>query len=118
MRIAKASQKDVNTLRTWLQFNDELCKINPKNEYEWSRFKEDWSDEDDFNKIIEHCECEKSFDWDYYMDYFQTYIYHIHTRIIFGYETLVSNVCDPELDYLDFNKEIKQAIEHYNQKEK
>jgi hypothetical protein len=32
-------------------------------------------------------------------------------RIVFGYEVLVENVCDMELDYLDFNKELKKLME-------
>jgi ketol-acid reductoisomerase len=32
-------------------------------------------------------------------------------RILFGFEVLVENACDPDLDYLDFNKEIKEALE-------
>lgn len=117
MRMAKASQQDVDKLRTWLQFNDELCKINPTSENDWYRFKKDWSSEDDFNKIIEHCECEKLFDWDYYMDYYLTYISNIHMRVIFGFELLLNNACDPELNYLDFNKEIKKGLELFYKEE-
>jgi hypothetical protein len=32
-------------------------------------------------------------------------------RIIFGFEVLVDNVCDPDLDYLDFNPELKKLLE-------
>jgi hypothetical protein len=31
-------------------------------------------------------------------------------RVLFGYETLVENACDPELDYLEWKPEIKAAI--------
>jgi hypothetical protein len=109
MRMAKAPQEHVDRLRKWLQFNDELCKIDPTNEFEWDEFKKDW--EDDFNPIIKHCEDEDGFNWEYYMDYYQSVISHIHMRIIFGFEVLVDNVCDPELDYLDFNPELKKLLE-------
>jgi hypothetical protein len=109
MRMAKAPQEHVDRLRKWLQFNDELCKIDPTNEFEWDEFKKDW--EDDFNQIIKHCEDEDGFNWEYYMDYYQSDISHIHMRIIFGFEVLVDNVCDPELDYLDFNPELKKLLE-------
>jgi hypothetical protein len=32
-------------------------------------------------------------------------------RIIYGYEVLVENVCDPDLDYLEYKPEIKKLLE-------
>lgn len=31
-------------------------------------------------------------------------------RILFGYDTLIENACDPSLPYLDWKPEIKEAI--------
>ena len=109
--MAKAPQEHVDRLRRWMQFNDELCKIDPTNEFEWDEFKKDWDEEDDFKKIIKHCEDDEGFNWEYYMDYYQSNISYIHMRILFGFEVLVENACDPDLDYLDFNKEIKEVLE-------
>jgi ketol-acid reductoisomerase len=39
-------------------------------------------------------------------------------RIIMGFEVLVDNACDPELDYLDFKKEIKELMEDSEAHEK
>jgi hypothetical protein len=111
MRMAKAPQEHVDRLRTWMQFNDEFCKTDPTSEYEWEKFREDWEHHEDFVKIIEHCEDDKGFNWDYYMDYYQRHISHIYGRVILGYEVLVDNVCDPDLDYLEFKPEIKQLLE-------
>lgn len=111
MRVAKAPQEHVNTLRTWLKFNNELCKIDPTNQREWQELKIDWEDDSDFGKIISHCDDKNTFSFEYYMDYFERYISYIHMRIIFGYETLVENACDPDKDYLDYNHQIKQALE-------
>jgi len=111
MRLAKAPQGDIDTLRSWMQFNDELCKIDTTNNVEWESFRTDWEDEEDFKKIIEQCEDEDGFNFEYYLNYYQRKISHIHMRIIFGYETLVDNVCDSELDYLEFNKKIKEALD-------
>lgn len=111
MRMAKAPKEHVDRLRKWMQFNDELCKIDPTNGYEWEGFKKDWEDEEDWVSIIKHCEDEGEFSWEYYMDYYQRNISYIHMRVIFGYEVLVDNVCDPELDYLDYKKELKDLME-------
>lgn len=111
LRMAKASEKDIKTLRTWLQFNDELSKINPSNEYEWNSLKNDWEGEDDFMQIINSISDEDGFNMEYYFDYYNHKISYIHMRIILGYEILLDNCCNPELDYLDFNAEIKEALE-------
>jgi hypothetical protein len=111
MRMAKAPQEHVDKLRHWMQFNDELCKIDPTNEFEWDEFKKDWEDEEDFTKIIKHCEDDQGFTWEYYMDYYQSHISWIHMRIIMGFEVLIDNACDPDLDYLDFKPEIKKLLE-------
>ena len=111
MRMSKAPREHVDRLRTWMQFNDELSKIDPTNEFEWDEFKKDWVDEEDWTSIIKHCEDDEGFNWEYYMDYYHSNISHIHMRVIFGYEVLVDNVCDPELDYLDYKKELKELME-------
>ncbi len=111
MRMAKAPQEHVDKLRKWLQFNDELCKIDPTNEYEWDELKKDWEDDEDFMPIIKHCEDDKGFNWEYYMDYYQSHISWIHMRVIIGFEVLVDNVCDPDLDYLEYKPEIKKLLE-------
>jgi hypothetical protein len=111
MRMSKAPQEHVDRLRRWMQFNDELCKINPTNPREWLSLKNDWSKDDDFGPIIKHCEDEDGFNWEYYMDYYQSNISWIHMRIIYGFEVLVDNACNPDLDYLDFKPEIKKLLE-------
>lgn len=37
-------------------------------------------------------------------------------RVVEGYELLVTECCDPDLDYLYFRPEILAAINHYNSK--
>jgi hypothetical protein len=110
MRMAKAPQEHVDKLRYWMQFNDELSKIDPTNIHQWETLKNDWSEDDDFGPIIKHCEDEDGFNWEFYMDYYESNISHIHMRVIFGYEVLVDNVCNPDLDYLDFKPEIKKLF--------
>lgn len=112
LRLSKASNDHIYTLRNWLQFNDELCKIDVDNEWEWNRFMEDWADEEDFSEIIKYCNVDGFFTVEGYMNYYQQRISHIHTRIILGYSTLLENCCDPDLDYLDFNKEIKELFKN------
>jgi hypothetical protein len=117
MKMAKASQKHIDRLRSWMQFNDELCKIDPENSNEWNGLKKDWEQYVYFTPIIKHCENNDGrFIWEYYMDYYQSNISYIHGRILTGFEVLLDNVCDPELDYLDYNKYLKQIFENQNAK--
>lgn len=109
MRMAKASQEHVDKLRKWMQFNDNLMQIDPLFGGEWEEFKKDWSEDEDFKAIIEEVQTEEGdFNWEYYASYYSCEISHIYGRILWGYETLVENVCDPELSYLDYKKEFKE----------
>jgi len=111
MRMAKAPQEHVDKLRIWMQFNNELMKIDPTYFREWEEFKNDWLEDENFNSIIQEIKMEDgSFSWEFYSSYYQENISHIWNRILFGFEVLLDNVCDPELDYLDFNKELKAMI--------
>jgi hypothetical protein len=110
MRLAKATQKDIDKLRIWLQFNDELSKIDPSNVFAWQNFKDDWNEDEDFSPIIKKIQVGDEFDTEAYFDYYHNYISHIHTRIVLGYETLVNSVCDPNADYLAFNENIEKAV--------
>ena len=56
MRMAKAQQKHVDRLRNFLQFTEELCKIEPNNSREWGKLKEDCEDDEDYTEIIKDCE--------------------------------------------------------------
>jgi hypothetical protein len=114
MKMAKASQEHVDRLRSWLQFNNEICKIDPLLKLEWDEFKKDWDEEEDFQRIITHCvDYSGKFIYDYYWDYYQRHISHIFSRIIMGYEVLIDNICDPDKDYLDYRPELKKQFEFY-----
>ena len=113
MKMAKAPKEQVDTLRRWMQFNDEISRIDPLDEREWNDFLEDWGDDERFTPIIKHCTDENGFKWEYYWDYYQSHISHIHMRIIMGFEVLLDNVCDPDLDYLDYKPELKKQFEFY-----
>ena len=113
--MAKASQGHVDRLRRWMLFNDELSKMNPLNKFEWDMFLLEWQDDERFEPIIKHCIDDDRFSWEYYWDYYETQISHIHMRILMGYEVLVDNTCDPDLDYLDYRPELKKQFEFYEQ---
>ena len=109
--MAKAPQEHVDKLRIWMRFNDVLMKIDPTYFREWLDFKRDWDEDEAYTEIILQIEDEEgNFSWELYASYYQENISHIWNRILFGFEVLLDNVCDPELDYLDFNKELKAML--------
>lgn len=119
LRMAKAPKEHIDRLRTWMQFTDELSQIDTDSQREWRSFIEDWKDEQDFMKIIKHCTDENDcFSAEYYFDYFRSHISHIYMRIIFGFDILLENCCNPKLDYLDFNKDISQGLDLLEKKRK
>lgn len=113
MKISKAPQHHVDRLRAWMQFNDLISEIEPTNELSWIDFKEKYGEDEDFSNIIQKCDYRGVFDTEKYFEYYSTNISSIHGRIIMGYEVLVENACDPELNYLDYNKEIKDALQAF-----
>lgn len=113
--MAKAPKEHVDRLRVWMQFNDLLMQIDPLYNREWMDFKMDWSEDEGYTNIIKELEDEEgNFSWEYYASYYQANISHVYNRILWGFEILVENVCDPELDYLDYNKELKDLLEKAN----
>ena len=82
LRMAKAPQSDIDAVRQFLQTLEEkmIC--------------EETSDEDLVHWLAQA----------------YTEIDGLWERILFGYETLVANACDPSLTYLDYKPEIKQAM--------
>jgi len=119
LRMAKAPKEHIDRLRTWMQFTDEISKIDLDNQREWESFTEDWKHEEDFIKIIKHCTDEYDcFSSEYYFDYFHSNISYIYSRIILGFEILLDNCCDQKLDYLDFNKDISQGLNLLEKKRK
>jgi len=84
LRMAKAPQSDIDAVRQFLQTLEEKM------------IYEETSDE-----VLVHWLAQAYPEIDGLWD-----------RILFGYETLVANVCDPSLTYLDYKPEIKQAMTH------
>jgi hypothetical protein len=110
MKMAKAPKEDISKLSFWMMFNDVLCKYDPTIRTQWKELKEELGEEN-FGVIYKHCEDEDGrFEWEYYMDYYREQISHIHMRIIYGYEVLLDNVCDPEADTLEYKKEILDKL--------
>jgi hypothetical protein len=83
MVASKATQEDVNEMREFLEEVEEMI-ANQSNDFEAIGA---------FINGKFHARCGRHF-----------------RRVLFGYETLVDNACDPELDYLEWKPEIKAAI--------
>jgi hypothetical protein len=85
LRLAKASVEDINQMRDFLFALEE--KLNDPDV--------DPRDIGVFCDARFNSDCGRHFQ-----------------RVLFGYETLVANACDPSLSYLDWRPEIKDALKH------
>lgn len=83
LRQAKADQKDFDELLGFLQTIDDMADNG-----------------DDAEEIGA-----------YVIDYFATCRGGGWQRVVWGYDVLVKNAADPELDYLDWKPEIKAILE-------
>jgi len=83
MRAAKASPQDINEMREFLFQLEE--KVNDQ--------------EIPLSEIGKFCHARFNSDCGRHF-----------RRILFGYETLIENACDPSLSYLEWKPEIKEAL--------
>jgi|WetSurMetagenome_2_1015567.scaffolds.fasta_scaffold226210_3 hypothetical protein len=83
MTVAKASPEQVDTLRTWFHELEDVLEDSEE-------------DAPDIAKFVQ--------------DTFRQRRIDEYERILFGYETLVENACDPNLSHLEWKPEIMAAI--------
>jgi hypothetical protein len=83
MTVAKATSEQVDVLRTWFHELEDVLENPEKDALDIAEFVHDTFKQ---RRIDEY------------------------ERILFGYETLVENACDPNLSYLEWKPEIKAAI--------
>lgn len=85
LKAAKASPEDVNEMRQFLFELEEMIKDH----------------EIDASQIGEFCDSK-----------FDILCGRNFQRILFGYETLIENACDPSLPYLEFKPELKDPVKN------
>lgn len=102
MKMARASQADIDSL--WL-FLQDLEAAEDRDEY-WNAAHDD---------LIEIPEDEKGWQEadDRLLKWVRQNIDKIRgfERIVFGYQMLLENCCDPALSYLDWRPDVKAACE-------
>ena len=84
LTVAKAPPEQVDGLRNWFHDLEEILDDEHK-------------DVENIGKFIQ--------------DTFEARRIDEYERILFGYDTLVANSCDPALTYLEWKPEIKEAVE-------
>jgi hypothetical protein len=83
MTMAKATPEQVQTLRDWFrELQDHL--------------EDEYADPENIGNWV--------------LDTFKPRRIDEYERILFGFETLVENACDPALSYLEWKPEIKAAL--------
>lgn len=129
MKVAKADSKEFDKVYNFINIMDSLFD----NKY-WLDSEEDWrnwDDEDEDKKLLLEIEKElkESESLDIWGDidnrlilfefikrkWRETNYSGSFQRIVTDADVLIDNVCDPNLDYLEYKPEIKEAIDKYEQ---
>jgi len=128
MKVARADKEEFDNVYNFINIMDELfdsrwCFSQEEN---WKEWDENDPDKQLIDKIAE--EAEREFGDCYYLNnlilfefikrkWKETNYCGSFQRIVTDAECLIDNVCDPDLDYLEFKPEYKEAIEEYNKKQ-
>lgn len=127
MKVAKADSKEFDKVYDFINVMDELFDNKFfSNEECWR----EWNDDDEDKKLLlkiekDLKETEGSDIWGEVDNRLILYefiklkwkkanYYGSFQRIVTDANVLIDNVCDPDLDYLEYKPEIKQAIEKFN----
>ena len=128
MKAAKADKEEIDRVQKFYNLVESLLDSR------WGDSDEDWrtwDDKDEDKKEILEIEEElklwEGTDLDGHVDnrivlyeFFKKRFKEVDWggsigRVLMNADVLVNQVCDPDLDYLDFNPEIKQALELWNE---
>lgn len=132
MKMSKADEQEFEKVMSFIQVMDELFMSRSffSNEDDWR----DWDDDNEEKKLL--LEIEKEIRetegelWDGSVDNRLVLYEFIKTRwrqanysgsfdrIVMDASVLIDNVCDPNLDYLEYKPEIAAAISEYEEKHK
>lgn len=127
MKVAKADNKEFDKVYDFINVMDKLFDNKFFSDEESWR---EWDDDDEDKKLLlkiekDLKETEGSDIWGKVDNRLILYefirlkwkkanYYGSFQRIVMDADCLIDNVCDPDLDYLEYKPEIKQAIEKFN----
>lgn len=127
LKMAKADPEEFESVMSFVRVMEALFESRSifSNEEDWR----EWDDDDEDKKMLLEIEKEvkeeDGTDWNGDADnrlilyefikrkWRQANFSGSFGRIIMDAEVLIDNACDPDLDYLEFNPEIKAAMEEY-----
>lgn len=109
IRMGKATEKDIESLYDFFHC---LEYVNGSHyTLTKDKVKEEYDDGSGFLHLLLECfDTENYFDYKLFAEMSEKFIGHSWRRVVSNCDILIDNVCDPEKTYLDFKKEIKNAI--------
>lgn len=127
VKVAKAEKEEFDRVFSFINVMDTLFDDRPffDREEEWR----DWPDDDPDKKLLLECEKKvKEEDGESIWGPDNRLILYEFIkrkwrsanwggsfgRIVFDAQVMIKNTCDPDLDYLEYNKDIKEALKAYN----
>lgn len=106
--MAKADEEDINEMRTFFRLLD---FIFPKWSMSRSVLSELDPEDDDYEELNRFVikQSDKwangspgDFDYERFLEHWHGRVGHRNMRVIFGYEVMIDNACDPTEDHLSF----------------
>ena len=133
LRMAKANPEEFERTMKFVNIMEALFESNPYSLMESETSWREWDDDDEDKQLL--LEIEKEVleeDGDYWngkpdsrlvlfefikRKWKESNYSGSFGRIIMDAEVLIDNACDPDLDYLEWKPEIKEALEKYEKEE-
>ncbi len=107
MKMAKASQDDLDKMRLFYQVMEAYYQAACENHHDFTDLFKD----SEMEQISSAFNDKGEFDIDAFLRLSYDHLLSGFFRVHFGYQVLLSNACDPSEDSLQFKDWIKQSIE-------
>lgn len=127
MKAAKADREEVEKVQALYSLMEFLWDGRWNSDEDWRDWDDDNEDKIALLKLEEELKEYEGTDLDGHVDnriilyeYFKRRFieadeYGSIGRVLMNADVLIEQVCNPDLDYLDFNSEIKEALEFWNE---
>lgn len=127
MKVAKADKEEFDGVYSFINIMDSLFDGRFfSHEESWR----DWDDDDEDKQLLMKIESELRDEWEGYDIFNDLILFEFikrkwnsvnycgsFGRIVTDAEVLIDNVCDPNLDYLEYKPDIKEALEKYEKEQ-
>lgn len=126
MKVARATEEEIDKVYDFINTMDNLLDNRRwyADEESWKEWDDDDTDKKELLRIEEDLKCcgiedSKVVLYEFIKKKWREVNYNGSLqRVVANADVLIDNVCDPNVSYLEFKPELKEAIEKYNAENK